>query len=108
MSRKPKLRRITLVDEIYLWRLEWSYRKTSEAGSYDTLYRLICYRDGFKHSAAIIHFTTWEDAVTGGPLHTGAPLDLNKPCGLRVKPESAGGNRQDHPLSQICRLASRG
>ena len=42
------------------------------------------YRDGFKHSPAIIHFTTWEDAVTGGPLHTGAPLDLDMPNGLRV------------------------
>src|SRR5260370_33120633 len=56
MSRS-KLRRITLGDEIYLWRLDWSYRKTSEVGtpiSYETLYRLICYRDGFKHSPAII------------------------------------------------------
>ena len=86
MSRS-KLRRITLGDEIYLWKLDWSYRKTSEVGapiSYETRYRLICYRDGFKRSPAIIHFTTWEDAVTGGPLHTSAPLDLDVPNGLRV------------------------
>jgi|SRR5215467_13388126 len=86
MSRS-KLRRITLFDETYLWRLDWTHRKTSEIGkpiSYETLYRLICYRDDFKRNPAIIHFTTWEDAVTGGPLHTGAPLDLDVPNGLRV------------------------
>jgi hypothetical protein len=86
MSRS-KLRRITLGDEVYLWGLVWGNRQTSEVGmpiSYETLYRLTCWRDGFKHSPAIIHFTTWEDAMIGGPLHTGAPLDLNMPNGLRV------------------------
>jgi hypothetical protein len=84
MSRS-NLRRITLGDEVYLWRLDWSYRET-EVGTriYKALYRLSCYREGFKRSPAIIHFTTSEDAMIGGPLHTGAPLDLDMPNGLRV------------------------
>jgi hypothetical protein len=79
------LRRITLGDEVYLWRLDWSYRET-EVGTriYKTLYRLSCYRQGFKRSPAIIHFTTWDDAMIGGPLLTGAPLDLDMPYGLRA------------------------
>ena len=84
MSRS-NLRRITLGDEVYLWRLDWSYRET-EVGTrvYKALYRLSCYREGFKRSPAIIHFTTWEDAMIGGPLHTGAPLDVDMPKGLRL------------------------
>ena len=31
-----------------------------------------------------IHFITWEDAVIGGPLRTGAPVVLNSPSSAQL------------------------
>ena len=36
-------------------------------------------REGFANSPLVVTFRTWEDAIAGGPLHTGLPLDPKSP-----------------------------
>jgi hypothetical protein len=73
MSRS-KLPPITLGDEVYLEaRLELSEKlEVGTPISYETPYRLICYRDRFKHRPTASSSPPGTLAMTGGHLHTGA------------------------------------
>ena len=77
---KRKVRRIVIDGENYLWRFVPGYEQTGSPGNpYQCHDIFTAYLEGYKASPLQIHFTTWEDAVIGGPLRTGAPINLNDP-----------------------------
>lgn len=73
---RQKLRRIVLDGQTFLYRLSHRYEKQQAEGSYKTHYQFRAYLEGFKKSPLILRFETWEDPISGGPLHTGSPLHL--------------------------------
>lgn len=79
---KSSLRRIAVDGQQYRWRLHIGYRRiepTANGQLYTATYELTIYAAGRRQSPARVRFETWECAVIGGPLHTAAPLDLDRP-----------------------------
>ena len=83
---KAKLRRLVVDGVPFLWRLSTSYRQLPDLGhvDYRSHYSFRVYREGFRKAPAIAEFEAWESPQTGGPLHTGAPIDLADGDSARV------------------------
>jgi hypothetical protein len=74
---RNKLRSIMVDGEPYLWRFSPGYERTGCASEpYRCRDVFTAYRNGQKRNPLRIVFSTWEDPVIGGPLKSGAPLDV--------------------------------
>ena len=75
---KAKLRRLVVDGVPFLWRLSTSYRRLPDLDHVDcrSHYSFRVYREGFRNTPAIAEFEAWESPQLGGPLHTGAPIEL--------------------------------
>lgn len=70
------MRKITIDGFRYQWRFRPGYRDTGDpARPYECRDRFTAFLEGYRRSILTIEFVTWEDAVIGGPLRTGAPID---------------------------------
>ncbi|HUY79741.1 MAG TPA: hypothetical protein VMV29_23415 [Ktedonobacterales bacterium] len=97
---KAPLRPIVVDSVQYRWRFITGYVRTDDPGNLwvcqDTF---TAYLDGDKGSPLRIHFVTWEDAIVGGPLRSGAEIALGQP-------ETAGANlHTPHWAARLIRLA---
>jgi len=72
------LRKITLDGQAYLWKFTPHYEK-DEGGQWRCHDIFVVYIQQAKQPSLQVHFITWESPITGGPLRTGAPIDLNHP-----------------------------
>jgi hypothetical protein len=86
---KQKLRKISVDRMIYLWRYIPGYEQTppTNASGYATWQS----RDTFtaylvtqRSCPLIVRFRTWEDPIIGGPLRTGAAINLGNPESSRI------------------------
>jgi hypothetical protein len=72
---RSKLRKMVVDGENYLWRFMPGYERTGEPlNSYQCHDSFVAYLEEGKTSPLQVHFITWEDAIIGGPLRTGAPV----------------------------------
>ena len=100
---KAKLRRL-IVDGIpFLWNLRTSYQRVANVDyvDYTSLYSFRVYLEGCRSAPAIATFQAWESAHTGGPLHTGLPVDLRDPDSPRIN------LNQPRFAAQLIRLLKR-
>lgn len=89
---KSHLRRLVVDGQPFRWRLIVGYRlndPTSAARGYTAIYELVVFAEGHRQSPARVFFQTWECAVIGGPLHSAAPLDLDRPRHVPTNEESS-------------------
>ncbi len=84
--KKPYLRKIIIGEETYLWKFDPGYEKIGEQlwrGQPIPQYRrhdiFTAYAEHDKNFPLKVHFFTWECAISGGPLHNGAPINLDNP-----------------------------
>ena len=70
----------------FLWRLRTSYQRVADVDyvDYTSFYSFRAYREGCRRAPAIVTFEAWESAYTGGPLHTGLPIDLRDSRSPRI------------------------
>lgn len=74
---RKKLRQIVVDGRVFLWRFTPAYRRIDDpANSYECCDRFIAYAVERRNSPLIIHFVTLEDAILGGALRCGAPIEL--------------------------------
>jgi hypothetical protein len=69
-----KLRPLVVDGDRYLWRLTHRVEKR-EGGGFTAEYSYVVYLAGRRLGRLEVRFSTWEAAIEGGPLHTGAPLE---------------------------------
>jgi hypothetical protein len=77
MSKLP-LRKIVIDGETYLWKFRPGYEK-DEHLQWRCHDIFVAYAEQDKHYPLKVHFLTWESPIEGGPLRTGAPIDLANP-----------------------------
>jgi hypothetical protein len=75
---KRRLRKIIVDGEPYFWKFNPTYEKDEnlEWRCHDIF---VAYTISDKNYPLKIHFITWESPVSGGPLRTGAPTNLDDP-----------------------------
>jgi hypothetical protein len=82
---KKKLRNIVVDGLAYRWSFNPSYARTDDtANPYHCRDIFTAYAEANYASPLRIIFVTWECAIIGGPLRTGAPVLLNQPDTDRV------------------------
>ena len=83
---KAKLRKLVVNGVPFLWRLSTGYERIPNIDYIDhtSHYSFRVYQEGFRNAPAIAAFQAWESAQIGGPLHTGAPIDLGDPSSPRI------------------------
>jgi hypothetical protein len=87
---KQKLRKIALDGSVYLWRFVPGYEHmppvdASERATWQSRDTFTAYLATQRLCPLIVRFRTWEDPIIGGPLRTGASINL-------TNPESSGVN----------------
>ncbi len=75
MARK-KLRSIAVDGRTYLWRFQTGYEKTTDAASYRCRDVFVAYSEAATASPLRILFGTQDCPVSGGPLRSGAKINL--------------------------------
>lgn len=78
---KKKYRHLVIDDRTYLWRFSPGYVATNDvADPWRCNDVFTAYLFQARNSPLRIHFLTWEDPISGGPLRAGLPLDLQEPA----------------------------
>lgn len=76
---KSKLRSIVVNGEEFLWSFSPGYRRT-EGDGFVCQDQFTAYKRDHRTSPLRVHFTTWECAISGGPLRIGAPIAPGDPA----------------------------
>ncbi len=73
------MRKIVVDGQEYLWRFTPGYERAEKELSGWQCYDIFtAYLRTTKACPLQIHFRTWEDPISGGPLRNGTPVDLAK------------------------------
>lgn len=88
---KKKYRQIIIDGRAYLWKFTPRYVKVDETSAHwECQDCFTAFLLSAKKSLFQIYFRTWEDALIGGPLRVGAPLQLDASEAVRVNLHTPG------------------
>lgn len=74
---KKTTRQLVVDGQRYLWRFHPRYREIDDPfSSYECVDVFSAWREGYPRAPLRLVCSTWEDARIGGPLRSGAPLEI--------------------------------
>jgi hypothetical protein len=75
-----KLRKLIVDNQTFGWRYQPGYERSPVSDRVWQCHDIFtAYQVQYRRSPLRIHFVTWESAVSGGPLRSGDPVNLDNP-----------------------------